>query len=137
MAFGSGFDQEGEVMSEINMTPLVDVMLVLLVIFILTVPVLTHSVKLKLPQASSQKEQLKPRAVTLSVAATGQLFWDETAVSPAELAQRLAAAARQQPQPQLRIRGDQQVEYRHVARLLAQAQQAGIYQLGFVTEPSH
>jgi biopolymer transport protein ExbD len=135
MAFGGGFDEQGEVMSEINMTPLVDVMLVLLVIFILTVPVLTHSVKLNLPQASNQKEQIKPQAVTLSVLANGQLYWDETAVSEQELRQRLTAAAGQQPQPQLRIRGDKKVEYQHVAKLMTQVQQAGIHQLGFVTEP--
>lgn len=138
MAFGrerSGLDDDGEVLSEINMTPLVDVMLVLLVIFILTVPVLTHSVKLDLPQAKSQQEHIKPQTVTLSVVANSRVYWDDAEIGRLELSHRLIAAAAKQPPPQIRIRGDKQVEYQHVARLIAEAQRAGIKQLGFVTEP--
>jgi biopolymer transport protein ExbD len=135
MAFGNHGSDNGEVLSEINMTPLVDVMLVLLVIFILTVPVLTHSVKLALPQAASTRERIEPKNVTLSVEAAGKVYWDQQAVAGAELEKRLAAAAHSEPQPQLRLRADRKVEYQYVARLMAAAQRAGIKQIGFVTEP--
>jgi biopolymer transport protein ExbD len=135
MAFGNHGSDNGEVLSEINMTPLVDVMLVLLVIFILTVPVLTHSVKLALPQAASTRERIEPKNVTLSVDAAGKVYWDDKAVEGAELEKRLAGAAHSEPQPQLRLRADRKVEYQYVARLMATAQRAGIKQIGFVTEP--
>ncbi|MFC4158110.1 ExbD/TolR family protein [Chitinimonas lacunae] len=135
MAFGGGFDDDGQVMSEINMTPLVDVMLVLLIIFMLTVPVLTHSVKLDLPQASNQPSQVKPDTVNLSVTADGKLHWNETAVDEAEFARRLAAAAATKPQPEFQLRGDRVVEYQHVVKAMAAIQRAGIQKLGFVTEP--
>lgn len=135
MAFGGGFDDDGQVMSEINMTPLVDVMLVLLIIFMLTVPVLTHSVKLDLPQASNQPSQVKPDSVNLSVTADGKLHWNETMVDEAEFERRLAGAAASQPQPEFQLRGDRKVEYQHVVKAMAAIQRAGIHKLGFVTEP--
>jgi biopolymer transport protein ExbD len=136
MSFHSPFDDQDEVMSEINMTPLVDVMLVLLIIFMLTVPVLTHGVKLDLPKASTVAEQVKPNTVTLSVAADGGLFWDEQAVSANELRQRLERSAALNPQPELRIRGDKKTEYDHIAQVMAMVQQAGIEKLGFVLVPA-
>ena len=137
MSFHGPFDDSSEVISEINMTPLVDVMLVLLIIFMLTVPVLTHAVKLDLPKASSVAEQPRACAVTVSVAADGGLFWNDASVNPEEFRRRLKDSAAQSPQPVLRIRGDKKVEYDHIAQVMAMMQRAGIEKLGFVTEPAH
>ncbi len=138
MAFGSGnFDgpSGGGVMSEINMTPLVDVMLVLLIIFIITVPVITHSVKLDLPRADNTPNEIKPKTVTIAVTQDGAIHWNEAVVAKAEFEARLATLARQEPQPEVHIRADRKVEYEHVAQVMAAAQRAGVHKLGFVTEP--
>ena len=135
MAFGGGLEDDNEVMSEINMTPLVDVMLVLLIIFIITVPVLTHSVKVDLPRADNTLNDIKPETVNLAVTAQGQIHWNETEVSLEELEQRLSAAATQQPQPEIHIRGDRAADYEHVMKAMAAVQRAGILKLGFVTDP--
>jgi biopolymer transport protein ExbD len=136
MAFGSGLDDQDEVMSEMNMTPLVDVMLVLLIIFMLTVPVLTHAVKVDLPQAQSAANDIKPETVTLAVTADGTVYWNEDVVDAAALDARLAAAAARTPQPEVHIRGDRQVAYEHVMKAMAAAQRAGVQKLGFVTDPA-
>jgi len=133
MAFAGKSDDD--MVSEINMTPLVDVMLVLLIIFIITVPVLTHSVKLDLPRAAHQPEQVKPRTVTVSITADGTTYWDRAAVDEGGLAARLKEAAGQKPQPEIRIHGDRKAEYESVIRAMAAAQRAGITRLGFVTDP--
>jgi len=136
MAFGGGLDDADEgVVSEINMTPLVDVMLVLLVIFILAVPVLTHGVKLDLPRADNAPDDIKPQTVMLSITADAQLHWNEEVISAEELNVRLDALAQQQPQPEIHIRGDRHVEYEHVIKVMAAVQRAGMLKLGFVTEP--
>ncbi|NTV11288.1 MAG: biopolymer transporter ExbD [Zoogloea sp.] len=134
MAFGNGFDDD-DVVSEINMTPLVDVMLVLLIIFIITVPVLTHSVKLDLPRADNTPNVEKPETVTISVTADGAFHWNEAVVDNAGLDARLQAAAAQKPQPEMHIRGDRKVDYEHVIKVMAAAQRAGILKLGFITDP--
>jgi biopolymer transport protein ExbD len=134
MAFGGGLDDDNEVMSEINMTPLVDVMLVLLIIFIITVPVLTHSVKVDLPRAENTLNEIKPQTVALAVTTGGQFHWNETTVTLDELEQRLLAAAQQDPQPEIHIRGDRDVEYEFVIQAMAAVQRSGIAKLGFVTE---
>ena len=134
MAFGGGLDED-EVMSEINMTPLVDVMLVLLIIFILTVPVLTHAVKVDLPQADNTPNEIKPKTIALTVTADAAIHWNEEIISDAELALRLQAIVKQQPQPEIHLRGDKAVAYEHVVSVLAAAQRAGVEKLGFVTEP--
>jgi biopolymer transport protein ExbD len=138
MSFGNlpGGDDD-EVMSEINMTPLVDVMLVLLIIFMVTMPVLTHSVKLDLPQAASAPEDVKPAHVTLAVLGDGSYRWDSETVPLAVLAERMAGAARQHPQPELHLRADRSVAYDAVAQALAAAQRAGLTRVGFVTEPGN
>lgn len=135
MSFGGGFDDDGEVMSEINMTPLVDVMLVLLIIFIITVPVITHSVKVDLPRASNTPNQIKPDTVNLSVSAAGVIHWNTDELTPAELDTRLAEAAQKQPQPEIHLRGDRKANYEEVLRVMAAVQRAGILKLGFVTDP--
>ena len=134
MAFGAQ-DESDEVMSEINMTPLVDVMLVLLIIFMITIPVMKHSVNVQLPVATSQPQQVKPETLRLSVDAQGQYFWNETAVDPVALVARLKTEAAREPQPDLQIRGDKAVRYEFVARAMASAQLAGLRKIGFVTEP--
>ena len=134
MAFGTQ-DNTDEVMNEINMTPLVDVMLVLLIIFIITVPVMKHSVNVDLPRASSEREQLKPQTVRLSVDATGSYYVNEGRVSDEALPALLRAEAAKNPQPDLHIRGDRNVRYERVAQAMAMAQQAGLAKIGFITEP--
>ncbi|MFZ5724000.1 MAG: ExbD/TolR family protein [Pseudomonadota bacterium] len=135
MSFGS-FDQDDEdVMSEINMTPLVDVMLVLLIIFMITMPVLTHAVKMDLPQAASAPEDMKPVHVTVDVDAAGRYRWNDEALDFAALEGRLQAAAHRQPQPEIHIRADRAVVYDKVAQLLSAAQRAHLVKIGFVTTP--
>ena len=136
MAFGTQDDTD-EVMNEINMTPLVDVMLVLLIIFIITVPVMKHSVNIDLPRASSEQQLIKPETVRLSVDAEGSYYLNDTKITDAELAPRLKAAAAQNPQPDLHIRGDKAVRYERVAQAMAAAQQAGLRKIGFITEPKN
>ena len=134
MAFGTTDDTD-EVMNEINMTPLVDVMLVLLIIFIITVPVMKHAVNIDLPRATNQAQDPKPETIRLSVDAQGQYFWNEAPVSDDAVLAQLKTASTQQPQPELHIRGDRAVRYERVAQAMAAAQQAGLRKIGFITEP--
>ncbi|HEY0201830.1 MAG TPA: biopolymer transporter ExbD [Burkholderiaceae bacterium] len=130
-------DESDEVMNEINMTPLVDVMLVLLIIFIITVPVMKHAVNVDLPRASSQRENIKPETVRLSVAADGSYYWNEEKVNDEQLQARLRAEAGNDPQPELHIRGDKDVRYERVAQAMSAAQSAGLRKIGFITEPKN
>ncbi|MCK9395060.1 MAG: biopolymer transporter ExbD [Methylobacter sp.] len=130
-----GDNHHTQPMAEINTTPMVDVMLVLLVIFIITAPLLTHSIKIVLPQAGSQANQEKPDAITLSINAEGRLFWNDAPFEEAELASRLATEAQKKPQPELHLRADKKTNYQQLAMLMSAAQIAGIEKLGFVTEP--
>jgi biopolymer transport protein ExbD len=134
MAFGTQDDTD-EVMNEINMTPMVDVMLVLLIIFIITVPVMKHAVNIDLPKASNVPQDAKPETIRLSVDAVGDYFWNENKVTEAAMLLQLKAASTQTPQPELHIRGDKAVRYERVATVMAAAQQAGIKTIGFITEP--
>ncbi len=132
-----GTQQDGDdMMSEINMIPFIDVMLVLLIIFIITVPVIKHAVNIELPQASMEKVQDKPENIRLSVDADGVYFWNEQPVTDADFAARLQAAAAQEPQPELHIRGDKAVRYERVALAMATAQRGGVRKIGFITEPA-
>jgi len=137
MAFGSNLNDNDNVVSDINMVPLIDVMLVMLIIFIITVPVLTHSVKLDLPRADNTPHLVKPETVNLSVTTDGSVFWNEEWVSDEQLAQRLKTAAKKEPQPEVFIRGDRKVEYERVAQVMATVQRSGVLKLGFVTEPGN
>ncbi len=136
MAFAS-FDRQRSAapMAEINMVPLIDVMLVLLVIFIVTAPLLTHAVKLELPRVTSQPNELKPDKIDLAIDATGQRFWNGELLAREQAAERFATAGRQQPQPEIHLRADQAVAYRAVAETLADATRAGLTRIGFVSEP--
>ena len=123
-------------MAEINMIPLIDVMLVLLVIFIITAPLLTHAVKIDLPKAASAPNLTKPDNIQLAIDADGELFWNGEVVDRAVLNERLAAAGRQDPQPEVHIRADQAARYQSVAETLADAAKAGLTRIGFVSDPS-
>lgn len=136
MAFG-GFSQ-GETHapnSEINMVPLIDVMLVLLIVFMVTAPLLTHAVKIDLPRAASQPADPRPDSVALAMDATGRIFWNDEAVDEGALPGRLAAAAAQTPQPELNLRADRDTPYGKIAGVMSQARTAGIAKMGFVTQP--
>ncbi|HWU81976.1 MAG TPA: biopolymer transporter ExbD [Methylophilaceae bacterium] len=122
-------------MSEINTTPLVDVMLVLLVIFIITAPLLTHAVKIDLPQASSQPAPEKPEIINISIDAQGQVYWNEAKLVEGELTRKLQVSARLEPQPEVRVRADKETRYQVLASLMADAHNAGIKALGFVSAP--
>ena len=135
MSFGTQDDAD-EVMNEINMTPLVDVMLVLLIIFIITVPVMKHAVNVDLPRAVNQPELITPETVRLSVAAEGDYFWNGAPIDDSELTSRLQAEAAKEPQPELHINGDKAVRYERVAHAMAAAQRAGVRKIGFITEPA-
>ncbi|BEV07137.1 ExbD/TolR family protein [Methylophilus glucosoxydans] len=122
-------------MSEINTTPLVDVMLVLLVIFIITAPLLTHAVKIDLPQATSQPLEEKPEVIDLAVDADGKLFWNDSEIQAPELAAKLQEEAGRQQQSELQIRADKNTRYQVLAEVLAKAQTAGMKKIGFVSQP--
>jgi len=136
MAFAS-FDAKRTPMpmSEINMVPLIDVMLVLLVIFIVTAPLLTHAVKLELPKASAEVNQLKPDKIELAIDAQGQRYFNGERLSRQQIAERFTQAGKIQPLPELHLRADQAVSYRVVAETLADASRAGLSKIGFVSEP--
>lgn len=135
MAFGTQ-DEPDEVMSEINMTPLVDVMLVLLIIFMITIPVMKHAVNVELPVASNTPQVNKPETLRLSVDADGVYYWNEAPVDERSLFAQLGEQAVRDPQPELHIRGDKAARYERVAQLMAAAQRAGLRKIGFVTEPA-
>jgi biopolymer transport protein ExbD len=136
MAFGGLTHDAGDGdNAEINMIPLIDVMLVLLVIFIITAPLMTHAVKVDLPQASSQPNDIKPETINLSIQADGSVFWNAEAVDASAWQARMDRAAQQTPQPEIHIRADGELAYKHVARIMADAARAGLTKLGFVTEP--
>lgn len=136
MAFGS-FEQNKNPhpVAEINMVPLIDVMLVLLIIFMITAPLMTHTVKIDLPKAGAQSEPEEHGAIALSINLDRQLFWNDKPVSRKELQQRLQQISLQTPQPEIHVRADQAVPYRLIAETLSDAAQAGVTRIGFVSEP--
>lgn len=136
MAFG-GFSQGDNrpPQSDINMVPLIDVMLVLLIVFMITAPLLTHSVKIDLPQASSEPTTEKPETVTLALDGSGRLFWNDQPLEDAALPERLARAAEATPQPELHLRADRDTRYQKLAEVMALAREAGIEKMGFITVP--
>ena len=136
MAFAS-FNKQGSAapVAEINMVPLIDVMLVLLVIFIVTAPLLTHAVKLDLPKVSSQPNLAPPEKIEFAIDAAGQRFWNGEPITRADAAERFTAQGQRTPQPEIHLRADQAVAYRAVAETLADAARAGLSKVGFVSEP--
>lgn len=138
MAFG-GFDQNksgGHAVAEINMVPLIDVMLVLLVIFMIAAPMMTHAVKIDLPKASSQARQPAPiEPINLAIAGDGQLFWNQDPISREQLQQKLAQLGQDLDAVELYVHADKNVAYHFVAEALADAARAGVSRIGFVSEP--
>ena len=136
MAFGRlERTQAAQPMSEINMTPLVDVMLVLVVIFIITAPLLASSIRLELPGTEAAKPTDAPRFVTVAIDASGNLFLNDKPVSATELGQRLADSGRTQPDTEVQLRADQSVPYGRIVEVMGAAQKAGLNRIGFVAEP--
>jgi biopolymer transport protein ExbD len=138
MAFGGFSDNKQQApMAEINVTPMVDVMLVLLVIFIITAPLFTHAIKLDLPTAQSSPSPEKPETISLSINGEGHIYWnnDQGQISMAELSAKLAAAAQKKPQPELQLRADKSTRYEVIAEVMSAAQTNGLSKIGFVTEP--
>jgi biopolymer transport protein ExbD len=138
MAFSSGnksFSSDSPPMSEINVTPMVDVMLVLLIIFMVTAPLITHKIAIDLPQAAATRNPDKPDIVTLSIDAEGKLFWNDQAVTPDEWKVRVRSAALKSPQPELHLRAEKTTQYQQLAEVMADAQAAGMVKIGFVTSP--
>ena len=123
-------------MADMNVVPLVDVMLVLLVIFIVTTPLLTHAVKIDLPKASSSANITKPEHIEFGIRENGELFWNGETMTLQALPTRFAAVAAKQPQPELHIRADRHVHYEKVAQVMALAAKAGLARIGFVSDPS-
>lgn len=136
MAFATD-SQDDEIISEINMTPLVDVMLVLLIIFMITMPVLTQTVLVELPQASAEPTTTTPDSIAISVLRDGSVQWNSEVITAEQLQHKLAQLAQLPQQPPLQLMADKAVEYQHVLNVMAMAQQLGITQLGFVTQPIH
>jgi len=136
MAFGS-FDSKRHQgpMAEINVVPLVDVMLVLLVVFIITAPLLTNAVKIDLPKASSAVNLTQPEHIEFGIREDGSLFWNGEKVEETTLPQRFASEASKQPQPELHLRTDRYAHYELVAKVMSEAAKAGMIRIGFVTDP--
>ena len=136
MNIGSADDDEEQMNSSINTTPLVDVMLVLLIIFLITVPVVTQSIQLELPKERNLPTQTKPENIVIAVNREGEVFWGIERLPDNEtLVERLKKVAVKEPQPEVHIRGDLEVRYESVGRVVVACQRAGIFKVGFITEP--
>ena len=131
-----GLDDEDKPMSEINTTPLVDVMLVLLILFLITIPVITQSVKVDLPKAANIPTQTKPENINIAVDAEGNVFWNTARLPNNEaLLERIKQIAVMDPQPEIHVRGDRATAYEHIGRVIVTCQRGGIVKVGFITEP--
>jgi biopolymer transport protein ExbD len=135
MLFASPDAEEPELLATINTTPLVDVMLVLLIIFLITIPVVTHTVPVKLPSETIHPYKTKPDNINVAIDHNGTIFWNERQVDENELQNRLNRISIQKPQPEVHVRGDQNVRYEYVGKVISIIQHAGISRVGFVTEP--
>ena len=136
MSVGPAEDGEEQMNSSINTTPLVDVMLVLLIIFLITIPVVTQSVNVKLPSETNLPRQTKPENIVLAVNRDGEMYWGTERLPDIEaLVKRLKVESVKEPQPEVHIRGDSEVRYEAVGRVVVACQRAGIFKVGFITEP--
>ena len=136
MAMSVGQDgDEDEVISAINTTPLVDVMLVLLIIFLITIPVVTHTVPVKLPNEAIQPLQTTPKSIVIAVNRDGDFFWNEKHVDAATLLTQLKTVSVMTPQPEVDVRGDQNTRYEFIGRVITECERAGIAKVSFITEP--
>lgn len=135
MNVASGEDED-EVLSAINTTPLVDVMLVLLIIFLITIPVVTKTIPVELPQERNQPRVTRPENINIAVTRAGEVYWNDRQVKGIDaLVEELKGIAALDPQPEVQIRGDGNAPYEHVGRVVLAAQRAGVVKLGFITEP--
>ena len=133
---GGGPSDDEKPMSEINTTPLVDVMLVLLILFLITIPVITQSVKVDLPKAANIPTQTKPENINIAVNANGDIFWNTAQVPSQEaLLERIKQIAVMDPQPEIHVRGDRATPYEYIGRVVVTCQRGGIQKVGFITEP--
>ena len=138
MSVGSGSGDEPAVMSVINTTPLVDVMLVLLIIFLITIPVINKTVKVDLPKAVNIPTQTKPENITVAVDKNGNIYWNDKSIpNRDDLLALVKTAAVVKPQPEVHIRGDKETRYEAIGRVLCALQRGGIVKVGFLTEPDH
>jgi len=136
MSMPSEGEGEGEVLSAINTTPLVDVMLVLLIIFLITIPVITKTVRLDLPKASNIATQTKPENITIAVDRSGNIYWKESRVpNQQSLGDLIRRAAVTVPQPEIHVRADRSARYEYVGRVILMLQKGGIQKVGFISEP--
>jgi len=136
MAMSVGSGGEDELNSTINTTPLVDVMLVLLIIFLITIPVITKTVKVSLPKAANIPTETKPENITIAVDAQGNIYWNNEQIAGRDqLVEMVKAEAIKDPQPEIHIRGDSNSRYEDVGRVLYSVQRCGIVKVGFITEP--
>jgi len=136
MAMNVGSEGDDEMMSQINITPLVDVMLVLLIIFLITIPVVTTSIKVDLPKEKNMVRETKPENVIISVDVKGKIFLYDTPIKNSDdLLQRMKKFAVMKPQPEVQIRGDGKSDFESVGRVMYAVQRAGITKVGFITEP--
>jgi biopolymer transport protein ExbD len=137
MAMNIGSDADDEMIGQINTTPLVDVMLVLLIIFLITIPVVTTSVKVNLPKEKNLVRETKPENVIISVDAAGKIFLYDTPIkNSADLIERMKKFSVKEPQPEVQIRGDAKTDFESVGRVMYAVQRAGITKVGFITEPN-
>lgn len=137
MAMGSLSETDDDFNPEINTTPLVDVMLVLLIIFIITIPVINHSVKIDLPRATNQRDEIKPDNINLSIDAQGLMYWNNEAIDAAQMNTRIAEASKKTPQPELHIRAERTTQYEKIVEVMAAAQSGGLSKIGFITDPKN
>ena len=136
MAMGSLSDGDDELNPEMNTTPLVDVMLVLLIIFMITIPVMNHAVKIDLPHATNKPNDVKPESINLSVDTDSKIYWNAEEISVDVLKARIAEAAAKDPQPEVHLRGARTVQYEKVAQVMAAVQSGGLKKIGFVLDPA-
>jgi biopolymer transport protein ExbD len=136
MSVGQASDEEASSIAEINTTPLVDIMLVLLIIFLITVPVIQDMKKVEIPKAVNIPTQTKPENITIAVDSAGQVYWNAALMADKQVFfQRIVAEARRVPQPEFHIRGDKNARYEAIGRVIFNLQRGGIVKVGFITEP--
>jgi biopolymer transport protein ExbD len=138
MSMGTGDGEDRGIMSEINTTPLVDIMLVLLIIFLITIPVITKNVAVSVPKAVNIPTQTKPENITISVTADGEVYWGQLHVADMKvLVERIEREAVKVPQPEIHIRADANTDYKNVGKVIAAINRGGVIKVGFITEPDH
>jgi len=138
MSMPSGGGGGGSVMSNINTTPLVDVMLVMLIIFLITIPVINKTVKVELPKAVNIPTTTKPENITIAVDKNGQVYWNDKSIPNMQaLLDQIKGAAVKKPQPEIHIRGDRDTRFESLGRVMYMIQRGGIVKVGFLTEPDH